>query len=275
MPEIHLIQLRYLQNKIFLFHLNIYDKLKLYIAGILTEDSDILLYGGDCIYKDIDFLTGTISEINISDVLEYLQSKATKIDSKIIFTFQNLIDFSIILGNDYTSGIRTNSIIEQIEEVDKSISNLSNSREIIFRNFIKSNCNVQVFINTLYEINENNEVIIYYIPANFRETYLAVYNIYTSNKNNTYTIQNITMSQPNLIKLQKYLLNNDIIKKYSINIFMKSLTKLYGTFKIKPKQLTLKYTCQSLSNSPMSKTSSCDSDDNGWTLVTKHKCKLI
>ena len=270
---------------------NIYNRLKTYIAGILTEDSDILLYGGECIYKDIDFATGTISEINISDVLKYLQNKARKIDPNIIFTFQNLIDFSIILGNDYTAGIRTNSVIEQIEEVDKSISNLSNSREIIFRKFIKSNCNVPELIDTLYNFNEQNQVIIYYIPANFKETYLAVRNIYTSNANDTYTIQNIIMSQPDLVKLQKYLLDNDIIKRYSANIFMKNLTKLYEAFKIKRKyqiihqQPILEYSCRTtstssnesspISDSPTSELSPSDIDNNGWTLVTKHKCKLI
>ena len=260
---------------------NLFNKLKQYISGILTEDSDILLYGGECIYKDIDFATGTISEINIKDVLKYLQEKTNKIDQNIKFTFENLIDFSIILGNDYTAGIRTNSMIENYENIDKSISNLSNSREIIFKHFIKSKCDIQVFINNLYKLNELYNAIIYYVPTNFKETYILVRNIYTSSSSNNYAIKDICMKQPDLIKLQKYLVDNNIIKKYSINVLMKNLSKLYETFKIKTKKrILLKQPSTDSSgeseSSNESMNTNCSIDNNdGWTLVVKHKSKLI
>ena len=113
-------------------------------------------------------------------------------------------------------------MIDQITEVDKSISNLSNSREIIFKQFILCNCNVEEFISKLYQINIDYDNIIFYIPTNFKETLSLVRNLYYTENDSNYNFKDITMVQPEIVTLQKYLIDNDIIKKYNVNILLKN-----------------------------------------------------
>ena len=75
-------------------------------CGVFSEDSDIILYGAPCILKDYNIYTKTVSIIYIDDILQFLQDKTNVITKKynkesIVFTKENFIDFSIIMGNDF------------------------------------------------------------------------------------------------------------------------------------------------------------------------------
>ena len=210
----------------------LYNQYKDIIDGIMTEDSDIMLFGGGCIYKDFDFNHGTVYEINIDEVIEYLQNKSTLINPNIIFTKDNLIEFSIILGNDYTNGIRINSMIEKIYKLNKNISNLSNMREILFTEYVLSKCNIDDFLEKLYKINIDYKSILYYIPTNFKEIFELIKEIYIKNDNNNDTPNNIIMKKPKTDILYNYLINNEITKKFNANNLIKNLNKLYEEFKI-------------------------------------------
>ena len=49
------------------------------IPGVLSEDSDILIFGGHTLYRDFDFKNNQIKSININDILNYLQDKTNVI----------------------------------------------------------------------------------------------------------------------------------------------------------------------------------------------------
>lgn len=76
-------------------------------AGVITEDSDILVFGGTKILKNFSFRKDTAIEISYHDVIEFLLELANKIrtengmESIDSFDKENLIDFSIIMGTNY------------------------------------------------------------------------------------------------------------------------------------------------------------------------------
>ena len=264
----------------------LYNKYKHLMSGILTEDSDILLYGGGCIYKDINFVTNTVNEINISDVLEYLENKSKEIideykiqyNYKIIndkFNFNNLIDFSIILGNDFTNGIRINKKIFDSQNINNSTSNLSYARHIIFKQFILHNYDIPKLIKTLYKLNETNETILYYIPENFEETYKEIRDIYIKKINTEYTIDNLIMKKPNFMILNKLLLGNNILNKYNKTLFTRNLSNLYNQFKDLDQILEENY--KKLYYSLLEtnfKSLNGEDNDITWNKVYKNKCKI-
>jgi 5'-3' exonuclease len=256
---------------------DLYNKYKDFIDGIMTEDSDIMLFGGGCVYKDIDFNHGTAYEINIDEVLSYLQEKALLINPDITFTLNNLIEFSIILGNDYTNGIRINSMIEKYYKLNKNISNLSNMREILFIEYISSDCNIDKLLEKLYKINVINDTILYYIPTNFKEIFMLTKEIYQKNSYNTYTYDNIVMKKPKNDLLNSYLINNEITKRYNINTLIRNLNKLYEEFKkikIINKPIIRKFnTKENIIDNDVNDNDN-DNDEGEWIQVVRYKNKI-
>jgi len=191
-------------------------KQNLNIAGVLSDDSDILIMGCEKLYKDIDFHNMTITEISITDILKYLQDKANKI-SKINklpinnFTFKNLVDFTIILGNDYCSGIRVNNK-KAFVDVNKTV--LVQSREDIFTQFIKNNCDVNKLIDELYNINNMCDYIMYYIPSNFKQNYDECKKVYYREQYELNDLNlddiNLDIKKVDINQLKRYLTDKNI-----------------------------------------------------------------
>ena len=166
-------------------------------SGVFSEDSDIILYGAPCLMKDFDLKTNCVSIIYTSDIINFLQEKTDfncfKYNLKpITFTKQNLIDFSIIMGNDYCNGIRCNG---------------GNNRDRLFELFVLSEFNINIFISILNVLNEKK--ILYYIPENFIEKWKECSIIY----NNVDIIDpeniDIKMNKPNQKELRTFLEKND------------------------------------------------------------------
>lgn len=186
-------------------------------SGVFSEDSDILLYGAQSLLRNFDNKTNCVSIIYSEDIINFLQEKSDyicikyKIEQK-IFTRENLIDFSIIMGNDYCQGIRCNGY---------------NNREKIFELFVFSQYNVEIFKEMIDII--NTDKFSYFIPENFIEKWKETREIYI----NTYVINpseiDIKMNKPNYIQLRKFLENfsfrNDVIVHIS-----DSLRELYNYF---------------------------------------------
>ena len=254
----------------------IYNKFKYLISGIMTEDSDILLFGGSCIYKDFDFTSETVNELNLDDILKFLNDKANKI-KPIKFTLDNLIDFSIILGNDYTNGIRVKTVLPEINTYNKS--NLSNAREIMFNHFIESDCNIDTLLLKLYKLNEQQ--ILYYIPINFKETFDITKQIYKYT-NQKVIDNNYYMKKPKTNELIKYVSDNKLMNKYTITNFITKLNRLYEKNKTLSQQ---NYNVYNVYNIYVDYTSSSnlyhdksrdinynndnDNNEDEWILVTK------
>jgi flap endonuclease-1 len=202
-------------------------------SGIYSEDSDILLYGAECLYRDINIREKTISVIYLHSIIEHLQKKANIICKKFNLpekkiTKEILIDFSIIMGNDYCNGIRIGG---------------SNNRDKLFELFLLSNFNVDEFVELLYLFNDKIGKIIYYIP----ELFLIKWNL--SKK----LYQNVDIVDPKIINirfkksnsneikqiLKKYNIRNDIIDhfinalEYNFDSFNSNIKLNKGKYKVK------------------------------------------
>jgi flap endonuclease-1 len=217
-----------------------------YTSGTFSEDSDILLYGGNIMLRDLDLKNNTIMMIDIKDILSFLQEKADNICikyniKKIIITKEIFCDFSIIMGNDYCQGIRCNG---------------GNNRDKLFEIYIVCECDTNIFINTLHKL--NNDKINYYIPINFLERYLESKNIYKNIEVISPSTVKINVKLPHITKLNNYPNIYDI-KHTTIKILIDSMTKLYNNFHLISNEIHS--ICKS----------SINQNNSDWQIVNKKK----
>jgi 5'-3' exonuclease len=189
------------------------------ISGVLSDDSDILAYGSKKIFKEINIHTNEIMYISQNELIEYLQTKTNIICKEnninsLTFTFNSFIDFTIILGNDFTYGIRTSHKI---------------NREEIFKLFVLNEFNIEKMIEYIYIVNEQYNKIVYYIPENFLDKYKEIKNNYTKVKIINPADININMTKPNLSKLKEYLIFNNMHSD-DILIISNMLIKSYESY---------------------------------------------
>jgi 5'-3' exonuclease len=186
-------------------------------SGVFSEDSDILMYGAPCLLRDFDLKTNTVSIIYMEDILKYLQEKTDTITTKfnkkkLIFTKENFIDFSIIMGNDYCGGIRSNG---------------GNNRDKLFELFVISQLNVPVFINIIYEL--NTDKIIYYVPENFLIKWKLSKKIYSNVEIILPSLIDINMKKPQIKNMNNFLEELNF-REDIINHINESLTNVYNYF---------------------------------------------
>jgi 5'-3' exonuclease len=219
-------------------------------SGVFSEDSDILLYGAPYLLRDMDLVNKTVSIISIDDIINFLQNKTNDITQKynkteLIFTKENFIDFSIVMGNDYCNGIRTTS---------------GTHRDKLFELFVLCNFNIEIYVKLIYCI--NGKEIMYIVPDNFLLKW----------KLTKETFKDVEIINPSLIniKIKKIQTNNltiflnklefryDIIKH-----IIKSVNKVYEYF-----NSSIKYV--------KSKQYTCGEEYNEWTTIeSKRKIKFL
>jgi len=140
------------------------------INGIISDDSDMILHGGNSLITKYNVYSNSYLEINISDILHFLQEKAHLI-SLIYYTpeihidFNKFVDFSLVLGSSYQEGIKTNKGNE--------------GRNKLFELFIINNCDVDKLLENVCLINKQFDNIIYTIPNDFKDNWRHAKNIYT------------------------------------------------------------------------------------------------
>ena len=190
------------------------------ISGVLSEDTDVIIFGGTVLYRDFDLKTNTVKMLELEKILLYLQQKTNIICRKLlknplIFTIDNFIDFTIILGNDYGHGIRCSG---------------GNNREKLFELFVLNNFNIINFVAHLYQINKHIGFIKYYIPEYFIEKWVISKDNYKNAEIIDPSSIKIHMSMPNYEELKQYLLINkfNIYQTIIINNTIKRLYQLYS-----------------------------------------------
>lgn len=174
-----------------------------YCAGVYSEDSDIILNGGSILLRDLNLKDNTISYIKQDSIIKFLQEKCDIITEKYnlnkqIITHEIFIDFSHIMGNDYCNGIRCSG---------------GNNRDKLFEIFVCCNFDVELFVETIYELNKKK--ILFYIPEDF----LIKWKISKNTFNNIKIINpaeiNLNLNKINTTKLyyflSKYEFKNEII----------------------------------------------------------------
>ena len=193
--------------------------------GVISEDSDIMIFGSPILIRDIDFKSQNkyCNIIYLNDIMLYLQNKTNEIRIEynldpIIFTRENFIDFTIIMGNDYNNGIRCAG---------------GNNRNLIFKLFVKNDLKIENFIAYLYQVNIKLNKIKFYIPENFIEKIL----IARTNYNNASVYEpndiNIYMNKPDVNKIKNFMTDNEFTSN-QILIIIKNLLSMYKCQKQQP-----------------------------------------
>jgi 5'-3' exonuclease len=194
-------------------------------SAIVSDDSDTVLYGGSYVINKIDFKTDICKEINYNNTLKYFQYKIQMICllyniPVINITDRDLINFSIIMGNDYCHGVHTNQ---------------SNKIEKLLHLFVLSNLDIVTFINNLYKLNNALDYKVYQIPDNFIEKWDGALNLYTSfNIDRNIKYINETENYNELFIFLKSHMISSYIRDNLINDFinlLKSNSNLINNFK--------------------------------------------
>jgi 5'-3' exonuclease len=212
--------------------------------GVVSEDSDVMIFGSPILIRDIDFKSSNkyCNVIYLNDIMTYLQTKTNEIRAElnleqIIFTKENFIDFTIILGNDYNHGIRCAG---------------GNNREFLFKLFVKNDFKIENFIGYLYNVNKKLNKIKFYIPENFIEKILnARVNYNFASVYNPIDI-NINMCKPEFEKIKKFMIENEFTVNQS-SLLSKSISNIYKIYHVSDK-------CQNK-----------DNVINDWIMVSRKK----
>ena len=157
------------------------NKYKHIISGVLTEDSDVLVYGGTTIYKDFSFRTNSVVELNRYEMFGFLCDKINRIRKEkslsLIsnFTHSNFVDFAIMMGTDYRIS-RSDNLLQVF-----GLSNVE-KHEKVFELFAINDMNVEKTIEYMHNENfcENNisGKDLYGIPEDYIESWRKIKEIY-------------------------------------------------------------------------------------------------
>lgn len=114
------------------------------VGGILSDDTDILAFGGKKLLKDFSLNNNITNEITPTDVLKILQKKSNTITNSLDLpnrkiTFDDFLNFSILMGTNYNQ--YTNRLF------------LCTDVEYLFRLYIQTNADVRATAELIYAHN--------------------------------------------------------------------------------------------------------------------------
>lgn len=169
------------------------------ISGIISEDSDILLYGGQKLIKNLNRKSSEYDEIELDDVLTFLTNKANKIKPTKKFTRNNLIDMSILNGTDYNQPI------------------FQRDPELNFEQYVAHNMSVSEMLNNIGDA-KNKDINL--------EIYKKVKSIYTDVCIINPSKLDLTFKRPNYEKMENILCNKYKFKQSYVNKLFQKLKYL-------------------------------------------------
>lgn len=187
------------------------------IDGVISEDSDVLIFGGPKVIKSFSRKSSIVSEISLADILESLKNKANNIlrsyqQSEITeFKEEYFVDSRILLGTDYN---------DPIVGIDPGK---------LFELYILSNFNVPALIQRLKADQnfQNNPVI---IPENFEGKWNEVKKYYLeANVIDPMTID-LKIKLPNLEKMVDILHKRNNFNIKFVRRLYNSLVQMYNLY---------------------------------------------
>jgi flap endonuclease-1 len=163
-----------------------------YIFGIISDDSDMLIFGSPRIMRKT--YNQKFKVIELDKLIISIESKLKlEIDNNIIFKEEDLINFSILLGTDYGS-FNLKKKYDNSYDLLKEYSLNKNIKEYIYDDEIDK-------FNLIKEYYNNNN-------NNFDQKYL----------NNSIINEKPIWKKPKLMELKKRLLELDVDEEYIDNI---------------------------------------------------------
>ena len=198
------------------------------ISGIITEDSDALIFGANNIVKGFTRKNSNISIVNLQDILSSSKHRINNIRNVhsllpiADFTEENLIDLTIINGTDYNDPII--DIGKEELEQDNNINNKLNYEllpDFLFEIFAVCDMNIEKIVEHL-KLNHNITVSDEYIITckNVREYYI-----------NADVIDPLTLDmsikKPNYHLMYKLLVEKFCFKKIIVDRMYNNLIKMY------------------------------------------------
>jgi 5'-3' exonuclease len=188
------------------------------IVGIITEDSDALIFGGSCIIKDFSRKNTSVSVLKLCDILETSKNKVNNYRRKYNlepideFTEDNLIDLSILNGTDYNDPIYITGF----------------GKNKLFELFALHNLNVESLVNYLQEQPEFYKRV--HIPNNFIDSWQKVREYYTSAKVIDPIDIDTDIKLPNLNDMKNLLVGEYCFKESVVNRLYEQLVQLYEIY---------------------------------------------
>ena len=175
------------------------------IYGVITDDTDILVYGGTRIIKKFSSYNNESYEITLSDILNILLEKSNdillKYNMELIseFKFNNFIDFAILMGSDYHF---SNDIVNH--KIIFSCNNIS-----LFELFVINNFDITLLYKSLNssETEYNNLII----------EHTKIFDIYTTSKTYDTEQYNLIFDKINIENIILFIKHYELIELY-INI---------------------------------------------------------
>lgn len=189
------------------------------IYGVITEDIDVLVLGAKKILKGFSGKNTDVQQYSLDVILENLTKKAKNVlaqnTAEVVdnFTFDrdNLIEYAILLGTDYTPHIKCShdSLLHDFEEN-------------IFSTYVKNNMNVKKTISAL------SEIPLYEIPKDFLEKFKDAKDYFTSVTIIKNDKVNTNLSEPNKSKVIDFMCKKNKFDATKIKTDVDTLSNMYN-----------------------------------------------
>ena len=207
------------------------------IAGIFSKDADMLIFGcKTMIYESTEQKDELIS-IDRDEVIDYFNSRSENIRREnklepLIFTFNNLVEYSLLLGTDYRN----------VNDQNCSIKGLD--KNTLFEIFVLADydaCKMVKFIKSdnetdeiVYKIKKKLENRTFSISEEFDSVFEETKQIYMENSDvDVDTVELLKISDENFnvdtTELYSFLLLNHVTKSKDVIQFVSHLSNMYNS----------------------------------------------
>lgn len=207
-----------------------------YNIPVITDDTDILVFGGTTIWRNFSLRDKKTLVINRKSILDHCLERANTIrqanNLELFddFCHDSFVDFCIMLGTDYKCNQQKSKIF--------GANNIK-----LFELFVLNNLNIE---KTLVYIRENHNDI--HVSPNFLDMWKSTKNIYLNS--NVYEPKdiNLIMSEPKIKDLYNFLCETHKVNREFVLSKMAELYKNYNIFNTVYKNYNKYYNSESFEN---------------------------
>jgi len=186
------------------------------VAGVITDDFDVLLHGAPVMLKNFSFKNKTVNEINNEKILSFLSDKARQI-RKIFgqsaiknLTHENFVEFGVLNSTDY-----------EIDNSNLDINNLT--QDDLFKIFAVCDFSVAKVCDILYEIR------VIQSKKTFLDTWIKIKDMYVNSKVTNPELIHVILTRIQYENLIKFLCTDNNL---NLQYVQKELDKMKQNYEI-------------------------------------------